>query len=85
MYSIKIKTIYTILFDGEGKVKWEGDLFLTPQKINLLNSEIEFNFLFLLKFLIFTIDIFSEAFIMPVFDLRDTGPSPFTQTTEKTQ
>lgn len=46
MYSIKIKTIYTILFDGEGKVKWEGDFFLTPQKINLLNSEIEFNFLF---------------------------------------
>ena len=32
MYSIKIKTIYTILFDGEGKVKWEEVFFLAPEK-----------------------------------------------------
>ena len=31
MYSIKIKTIYTILVDGEGKVKWEGDFFSLPE------------------------------------------------------
>ena len=75
MYSIKIKTIYTILFDGEGKVKWE-EVFFSHPKTNLLNSGKEFNYSFFTQILIFPIDIFSESFIMPVFDLRDAGPSP---------